>query len=127
MRAFFMLSDVVTGLLLLVGSIAAPLIQEHPTPESLSSLPPVLLGLAFLALVPSNIRPSRRHVWIRTLTYAVGFVYLAAILGADFYSGASDIESRQWQFFIPWMLLLFVNVVAYPLCVHPKLNRLQNQ
>ena len=84
MRAFFMLSDAVTALLLLAGSIAIPLLQEGYSRDSLSSLPARLLGLAFLALVPCNIHPSRRHVWIRTLTYAVGFIYLGDDAGRQF-------------------------------------------
>ena len=127
MRGFFLFSDAVSGLLLLIGSIAVPFLQETDTGDSMATLPPVLLGLAFLALLPSNIRPSRRHVWIRTLTYAIGFIYMAATLGAASSLDMADSGVRQWPFFIHWMLLLFVNVVAYPVCVQPILGRLQNQ
>lgn len=126
MRTFFILSDAVTGLLLLVGCFAISFVQENHSADSLSLLPAILLGLAFLALVPCNIRPSRRHVWIRTLTYAVGFVYVGMLLASS-YPQPDDPMAHPWHLVLPWMLLLVGNVIAYPLCVRPNIKRLQNR
>lgn len=124
MRAFFMLSDALTGFLL-AGSLVLPFLQESYSRDSLSPLPAVLLGLAFLALIPCNLRPSRRHVWIRTLTYAIGFVYVGVLLGGSSSPATQEMNKQRLQFFVPWMLLLLGNVIAYPLCVRPGIKRLQ--
>jgi peptidoglycan/LPS O-acetylase OafA/YrhL len=114
MPYFFVVSDILLGLLFLTGSIALPASRSSVPGDGLAALPALLLGMALIAQFPHSSNPSRRHVWVRTLTYAVAFVYLATAAAADPASEWGQLGTRNMGLLVPCLLVLFLNVVVYP-------------